>query len=127
MRKTAALVMSALWGAAPVGASSSIESLKSEAFGLRAAGADAPPIESAGPASIKGTFQIQQYIDPPVHRWLVYQARSIWSTPEIDSFMPLEWPGGDSPIMRGADLEDTESDSSQFRGCWMSRSYCNHY
>ncbi|MBI4668880.1 MAG: hypothetical protein HY747_06805 [Elusimicrobia bacterium] len=72
---------------------------------------------------------------PPVHQWLVYQAKFIWSNPEIDSFLPSEWSNDSGsldsfPILYGTKHEDTET-SDVWAGCCPPRQgcrpYCNHF
>ncbi|MBI2630053.1 S8 family serine peptidase [Candidatus Pacearchaeota archaeon] len=81
-------------------------------------------------------------VNPPVHQWVSYQAKSIWTTSEINSYLPSTWSNSISTldtygIMKGARMEDdaiyTDDGltSNLYYPCFNtdlnSHPYCNHF
>jgi len=85
--------------------------------------------------------------DPPVHQWVAYQAKFIWSNSEINFYLPTSWSNSTSVldnswILYGARMEDDDNASdacypltscspcvgwSWDSGYTGNHPYCNHF
>jgi len=79
---------------------------------------------------IPKTYENKHAVNPPVHQWLVYQAKYLWSNPEILSNLPSTWSSDvdlldNYEITYGARMEDDEIDP----GLWqcLEHPFCNHF
>jgi hypothetical protein len=67
----------------------------------------------------------------PVHQWIAYQAKFIWSKDEIKRYLPSSWSPSiysldNKKITLGARLEDDEQ-STEFKDCYQNHPFCNHF
>ncbi len=89
------------------------------------------------PVIIPKGFGDEHDVSPPVHQWLAYQAKFLWTKPEISSFLPRDWTDDissldGSKILYGVRMEDQEIDMDAYAKCSIlyiggGRPYCQHF
>lgn len=130
------LILSVLGLSAAARAAGTLEELKSagwdrsvpqiETLRARLQGARGAATPDGG-----GDVQPRHESNPAVHQWIVVQARSIWSVPELEARLPAAWSDAvadldRAPLTCGARMEDAETDMSRFALCG-GHPYCEHF
>ncbi len=95
----------------------------------------------------EGRLYILHKTDPPVHQWIAYQAKFLWSNPEMNGHLPGSWSNSSATldnykILYGSRMEDDDNSSDAcypLESCspcsgwnWDSgysgnHPYCNHF